>query len=185
MNDPALHHDQPHEIDPDLAEIDAGLSRCARHDADQAPPGMEDRIALATMPGSSRVRTIAAGSEPGHQFGHQPGHQPGHDHESIPFHSPARSTWFTPVRLAAMVALAAGGVVVYTATRPASSPSDDSRIELASAHVVEQDVQSWLSIIVESAPDEIRQLAVETDRIDRSIADEPAFGAWFLDGESL
>ncbi len=155
-------------LDPALAALDAALADLARKDAASAPAGFEDRVALATMPG--RAEAILTAEE-------------GTADVVYSFRSRAsRDAWIRPLRLAAMIAVAASAGLMWFAW---SRPTVPIRPEIAS---VEQDVNTWLGITDTDAAfarSELDELAIDTESLDRSLGAEPAAGAWFLEGEPL
>ncbi|GMV26144.1 MAG: hypothetical protein AMXMBFR58_21750 [Phycisphaerae bacterium] len=153
--------DDPAALEPELAALDAALDELARRDAASTGPGFEDRIAMATMPRAGGRREESAGVV-------------------YTFAGSRRDVRFTAMRLAAMVALAVGGVLVWTSMRPAPSVTGPAILRASTA---EQDLSAWLAM-TESTND-LSELALDSESIDQSLSSEPAAGAWFLEGESL
>ncbi|MCC6426814.1 MAG: hypothetical protein IT435_08325 [Phycisphaerales bacterium] len=161
---------QDNGLDADLVATSTAIDELAARDACAAGRGFEDRLAIATMP---RIGARDSGDEIVYSF---------------KAHA-ARDSWVRPMRLAAMIALAASAGFVWFATRPAPVAAPVAPEEVAAAlSPVEQDVEVWLGITdteIAFARAEVDELAIDSDILDESLGGEPSAGAWFLEGESL
>ncbi len=154
-------------LPPELSAIDAALAELAGDDRMRAGAGFEDRIALATAPGAARAEA------------------PEVKVLKFPSQAARPAAWSGVWRVAAVVTVAATAGLTWMAVRPAITQSGrfPSGMELASRSV-EQDVDSWLRI-TDSSSEDLKQLAMDSDSLDRALASEPSAGEWFLDGEPL
>lgn len=153
-------------LTPELAAIDAALAELAGDDLMRAGPRFEDRIALATAPVMARAET------------------PEVTVLKFPSQSARPAARSGVWRVAAVVTLAATAGLTWMAVRPGiTQTSRFTGMEMASRSV-EQDVDSWLRI-TDSSSEDLKQLAMDSDSLDRALASEPSAGEWFLDGEPL
>jgi hypothetical protein len=148
------NHDN--HIPPDLAPIAAAVDDLALRERRSAAPTLEDRVFVATRAG-------LAGQAPG---------------APIPIVMRRSNPWFSRVKLAAAVALGAGGLAIWMAQLNQPGPSKSAGLAAAPAHSIdlarlEADVELLLTIrTFADGFDEIDDLYLDTEEVRSSLRDD-------------